>query len=91
MRTRQRRKDYNGNMALHRGTPDAEYSQVCAEKRNSMGELKRFFQEEDGAGVVEVVLVIVVIIGLVVIFQTKIKKIVNDIFTTITTKVKKVK
>ncbi len=56
-----------------------------------MGELKRFFQEEDGAGVVEVVLVIVVIIGLVIIFQTKIKKIVNDIFTTITTKVKKVK
>lgn len=42
-------------------------------------------------GVVEVILIIVVLIGLVIIFQTQIEKIVNNIFKTITTKTGKVK
>jgi len=53
--------------------------------------MKRFLQDESGMGVVEVILIIVVLIGLVIIFQTQIEKIVNNIFKTITSKTGKVK
>lgn len=53
--------------------------------------MKRFFEDESGMGVVEVILIIVVLIGLVIIFQTQIEKIVNNIFKTITSKTGKVK
>lgn len=53
--------------------------------------MKRFLKDESGMGVVEVILIIVVLIGLVIIFQTQIEKIVNNIFKTITTKTGKVK
>lgn len=46
--------------------------------------LKDFIYEEDGAGVVEVLLILVVLIGLVIIFKKQITKLVNDIFKTIT-------
>lgn len=36
--------------------------------------LKRFINDESGMGVVEVILIIVVLIGLVIIFQTQIKR-----------------
>lgn len=53
--------------------------------------LKRFFKDESGMGVVEVILIIVVLIGLVIVFQTQIKKVVDTIFKTITTKTGQVK
>lgn len=52
--------------------------------------LKHFFKDESGMGVVEVIL-IVVLIGLVIIFQTQIKKVVDSIFKTITSKTGQVK
>ena len=36
-------------------------------------DLKRFLEDESGMGVVEVILIIVVLVGLVIIFQTQIK------------------
>ena len=39
-----------------------------------------FWQYEDGMGVVEVILIIVVLIGLVIIFKDRITEVVNDIF-----------
>lgn len=45
-----------------------------------------FWAEEDGAGVVEVVL----IIGLVILFKNKVTTLVTDIFTTIKTRSAKV-
>lgn len=42
-----------------------------------------FFKEEDGMGVVEVILIIVVLISLVFIFKTQLTAIVKSIFTTI--------
>ncbi len=45
---------------------------------------KEFLTEEDGAGVVEVILILVVIIGLVLIFKKQITQLVNNIFKTIT-------
>lgn len=53
--------------------------------------LKHFFKDESGVGVVEVILIIVVLIGLVIIFQTQIKKVVDSIFKTITSKTGQVK
>lgn len=45
---------------------------------------KKFIQEEDGMGTVEVILIIVVLVGLVVIFKQQITQIVNTIFSKIT-------
>lgn len=48
-----------------------------------MNTIKRFIQEEDGVGVVEVILILVVLIGLVAIFKDKLIELVNKIFTKI--------
>ena len=43
-----------------------------------------FLDEEDGIGVVELILILVVLIGLVLIFKDSLRKLVKDIFDTIT-------
>lgn len=53
--------------------------------------MREFLQDESGMGVVEIILIIVVLIGLVVIFQTNIQKVVTNIFKKINTGVDKVK
>ena len=52
---------------------------------------RHFAKDESGMGVVEVILIIVVLIGLVIIFQTQITTVVNNIFKTITSKTGKIK
>ena len=52
--------------------------------------LREFFKDESGMGVVEIILIIVVLIGLVVIFQSNIKSVVSNIFTKINSGVSKV-
>lgn len=61
-------------------------------KGNSMNTVKnlgkklqfgRFLKEEDGAGVVEVILILVVIIGLVLIFKEQLNDLVDKIFSKI--------
>ena len=47
------------------------------------GSLTRFLKEEDGVGVVEVILILVVLIGMVLIFKKQITELVNNIFKTI--------
>jgi len=44
---------------------------------------KDFLADENGAGVVELILIIVVLIGVVLIFKEKITELINDIFKTI--------
>lgn len=51
-----------------------------------MTELNRFMVEEDGIGVVEIILILVVLIGLVIIFKDQLTKVVQNIFKTITDK-----
>ena len=53
--------------------------------------LQDFLSDESGMGVVEVILIIVVLIGLVIIFQTNIKNVVSTIFNTINSNVGKIK
>jgi Flp pilus assembly pilin Flp len=50
------------------------------EKKN---EIMEFVDNEDGVGVIELVLVLVVLIGLVIIFKTQITQLLNNIFTEI--------
>lgn len=45
--------------------------------------IKKFWQEEDGVGVVEIILILVVLIGLVLIFKNQLRALVNDIFVQI--------
>lgn len=52
---------------------------------------RELFKDERGMGVVEVILIIVVLIGLVIIFQTNIKSVVASIFSTIRTNAGKIK
>ncbi len=52
--------------------------------------IKEFLTEEDGVGVVEMILILVVLIGLVLIFKKQLTNLVNDIFKTITSNAKKV-
>ena len=49
-------------------------------KRSIFEEGAAFFREEDGVGVIEVVLILVVLIGLVIIFKQQINKLLQDIF-----------
>ncbi len=49
-----------------------------------------FFKEEDGVGVIEVVLILVVLIGLVVIFKKQITTLLENIFKEINSQSKEV-
>ena len=55
-----------------------------------MMKLKEFIKEEDGVGVVEIILILVVLIGLVIVFKEQLSSLVTKIFSTITTKSNKV-
>ncbi|MCI9569634.1 MAG: hypothetical protein HFG14_07020 [Lachnospiraceae bacterium] len=52
--------------------------------------LKEFFLEEDGVGVIEVVLILVVLIGLVIVFKGQINKLLTGIFSEINKQAKEV-
>ncbi|MCI6859008.1 MAG: hypothetical protein MR867_06915 [Eubacterium sp.] len=54
-----------------------------AERKYKWNRWKEIFHSKKGMGVVEVILIIVVLIGLVIIFQTNIKGVVASIFSTI--------
>ncbi len=49
-----------------------------------------FWNNEQGVGVIEVVLILVVLIGLVIIFKTQIRKLLENIFKEIETQSKEV-
>lgn len=53
-----------------------------------MDHVKDFLTEEDGVGVVEVILILVVLIGLVIIFKSQLTNLVNSIFKKITSQSK---
>ena len=49
-----------------------------------MNHVRDFLLEEDGIGVVEIILILVVLIGLVIIFKKPLTSLVNSIFNKIT-------
>lgn len=57
------------------------------QKKKETGKLKNFkmfLREEEGMGTVEIILIIVVLIGLVIIFKTQLRSLVNTVFEKIT-------
>lgn len=53
-------------------------------------ELMAFLKEEDGVGVIEIVLILVVLIGLVIIFKKQITTLLNNVFKEINSQSKAV-
>ncbi len=53
-------------------------------------EIKAFLLDEDGVGVIEIVLILVVLIGLVLIFKKQINALLESIFKQINSKSKEV-
>lgn len=53
-------------------------------------EIREFFGDESGVGVIEVVLILVVLIGLVIIFKNQINKLLETIFKQINSQSKEV-
>ena len=45
-----------------------------------MNDLKAFFMEEDGLGTIEIIILIIVLIGLALLFQDKIRDFVGGMF-----------
>lgn len=55
-----------------------------------MEELREFCYQEDGSGVIELVLIIVVLVGLVLIFKSQITELLESIFKEINKQAKEV-
>ena len=55
-----------------------------------VSEWNAFWRQEEGVGVIEVVLILVVLIGLVIIFKTQITKLLENIFKEIESQSKEV-
>ncbi len=53
-------------------------------KKNRLKGWKDFLREEEGMGTVEIILIIVVLIGLVIIFKTQLRALVEKVFEKIT-------
>ena len=75
-----------------------EIAAVKENKKNKMAVLcrkvkeniKNFWQDEDGMGVVEIVLIIVVLIGLVIIFKSQITALVNKLLSKMSSQANKI-
>lgn len=52
--------------------------------------LKRFWEEEDGMGTIEMILIIVIIIALVIVFRKKLKSLITTLFNRINADIKEV-
>ncbi|MDO5340430.1 MAG: Flp1 family type IVb pilin [Eubacteriales bacterium] len=57
---------------------------------NIKREAKRFWNDEDGMGVVEVVLITIVLVGLVVLFKKQITDLVNSVLSKMTNQANKI-
>lgn len=55
------------------------------QKENRLKGFRDFWREEEGMGTVEIILIIVVLIGLVIIFKTQLRSLVEKVFEKITT------
>ncbi len=54
------------------------------QKENALKGFRAFLHEEEGMGTVEIILIIVVLIGLVIIFKTQLRSLVETVFEKIT-------
>lgn len=59
-------------------------------KHELCGRIARIFHSQEGVGTVEVVLLILVAVGLVLIFKTRITELVSSVFESITSRAGKI-
>ncbi len=59
------------------------------DKKSNLKGWKEFLKEEDGMGTVEIILIIVVLVGLVIIFNDQITSIIQSLFSKITSQTNK--
>lgn len=59
-------------------------------RNNIKREAKKFWNDEDGMGVVEVVLITIVLVGLVVLFKKQITDLVNSVLSKMTNQANKI-
>ena len=57
---------------------------------NIKREAKKFWNDEDGMGVVEVVLITIVLVGLVILFKKQITDLVNSVLSKMTNQANKI-
>lgn len=67
-----------------------DWQKLLPGKEKTMGNFREFLREEDGMGVVEVILIIVILISLAILFKTQITSLVNKILNKISTQAGKV-
>ena len=53
-------------------------------KKSNLKGMREFLRDEEGMGTVEIILIIVVLIGLVIIFKTQLRSLVETVFEKIT-------
>ena len=58
--------------------------------KNQLMKVKEFWENEDGMGTVEIILIIVVLVGLVLIFKEQITNIINSLFSKISSQTEQV-
>lgn len=65
---------------------------VCVRGKidNRISDMKKYISNEDGMGVVEVILIVVVLVGLVFVFKDRMTSIVSSMFSSITDGITKV-
>ncbi len=67
-------------------TKNVEIQKETEDGRNPVySEMEYLFMDEEGVGVIEIVLILVVLIGLVAVFKKQINELLTKIFGTITT------
>lgn len=76
------------NIAVQKGM-DIKMKRIRKNRETSVNAgrlkgLRAFFKEEEGMGTVEIILIIVVLIGLVIIFKTQLRALVETVFEKIT-------
>jgi len=77
-------------MAMGDKESDTFIQKRYEEEKMKQGGLKAFLIEEDGIGVIEVVLILVVLVGLVIIFKKQITTLLESIFKEIEKQTKEV-
>jgi len=75
---------------LSRGHGNGCVKRIAGGKCMRCKEWKAFFIEEDGIGVIEVVLILVVLVGLVIIFKKQITALLENVFKEIENQSKEV-
>jgi len=71
------------------GLGGEQKSMPAKQQEKKLKGFHEFWEEEDGMGTVEIILIIVVLIGLVIIFKNQLTSIVNKLFKKITNEVGK--